>query len=62
MPLSKIASFTFLVCASHKKPVELYNFNRLYLKKYFEFKQRVKSSLDFNVKIRLKTSVLPLCP
>ena len=37
--------FTVLVCASHKEPLVVTNFDRLYLKNYFEFKKSVKSIL-----------------
>ena len=35
--LVKKSNFAFLVCDSHKEPIELFNLDSLYLKSYFEF-------------------------
>ena len=37
--------YAVLVCASHKDPIVASNFDRLYLKNYFEFFKSVKSIL-----------------
>jgi len=40
----KLSFFAFLVCAFHKEPIELYDFDLLYLKKYLEFLKAVKNN------------------
>ena len=37
--------FAILVCASYKKPIVTSDFDRLYLKNYFEFLKSVKTIL-----------------
>ena len=42
--LMKLSFFAFLVCAFHKEPIELSDFDLLYLKNYFEFLKAVKNN------------------
>ena len=42
--LIKLSFFAFLVCAFHKEPAELSDFDLLYLKNYFEFLKAVKNN------------------
>ena len=41
--LVKWSIFAVLVCASHKDPIAASDFDRLYLKKIFEFLQNIKT-------------------
>ena len=41
--LVKWSFFAFLVCAFHKEPIDVTNFDRSYLEKFFEFFQAVKN-------------------
>ena len=42
--MSFLAFFAFLVCTFHKEPIENTDFDRLYLKSYFEFFNRLTIS------------------
>ena len=59
----KLSFSAILVCAFHKEPIELSDFDPLYLKNYFEFIKAVKTTgslvIDLQNKVNFTKSVLP---
>ena len=57
----KLSFFAFLVCAFNKEPIELSDFDLLYLKNYFELSKAVKTTVSLVKDLQNKVNFTKKC-